>query len=109
MRPWELKGEFPDTGFDMQGSYAKINVVAKAEFTHDIVSESLNLDALPSNMVIKKGDYIRLVIRENPTTGYWWHTNASRSQDASIREVYNGFEAPNDGLMGSSGKRVLVF
>ena len=93
----------------MQGTYAQINVVAKAEFTHDIVSESLSLDSLPANMAIQKGDYIRLVIRENPTTGFYWHTNASRSQDAAIREVYNGFEAPNDGLMGSPGKRVLVF
>ena len=49
------------------------------------------------------------MIRENPTTGYWWHTNASRQQDAAIREVYNGFELPNTALIGASGTRIFVF
>ena len=60
-------------------------------------------------MSVNRGDFIRVVMRENPTTGYWWHTNASRRQDAGIREVYNGFEAPHNGMMGASGKRILVF
>lgn len=55
------------------------------------------------------GDQIRLILRENPTTGYWWHTNAQRTQDAAIKEIYNGFEAPNLGLIGASGTRVFVF
>jgi len=50
-----------------------------------------------------------MVIRENPTTGYWWHSNAGRSQDAPIRQVYSGFEAPDMTLIGASGKRILIF
>lgn len=56
-----------------------------------------------------EGALIRLVIRENPTTGYWWHSNASRSHDAPIRQVYSGFEVPDNHLIGASGKRILVF
>lgn len=67
------------------------------------------MDEIPENIELKKGDLIRMVIRENPTTGYWWHSNAARSQDAPIRQVYSGFEAPDMTLIGASGKRILVF
>ena len=67
------------------------------------------MDEIPGNIELKKGDLIRMVIRENPTTGYWWNSNAARSQDAPIRQVYSGFEAPDMTLIGASGKRILVF
>jgi len=80
-----------------------------ADFAHDLRCDNFNLDILPENVAVKEGDLIRLIIRENPTTGYWWHTNASRQQDAGIREIYSGFEAPNLSLIGASGTRIFVF
>lgn len=104
-----LNGEFPETRFDTQGNFSQVNIVAKAEFTHDLRSDNFNLDILPENIAVRVGDQIRLILRENPTTGYWWHTNAQRVQDAAIKEVYSGFEAPNLGLIGASGTRIFVF
>lgn len=88
-RSWMLH-EFPKSA-NMQGkNTAKINIVAKAEFAHDING----LRSLPSNLTIKKGDLVRLVFSENPSTGFTWHSNALLTENAAIREVYNGFEAP---------------
>ena len=105
-----MNNEFPETRFDTQGGYfSQVNVKAMASFAVDLSSDNFSLESLPDNIAIQSGDLIRMVIRENPTTGYWWHSNARRSQDAPIREVYNGFEAPDHSLIGASGKRVLIF
>ena len=105
-----LNGEFPETRIDSQAlNFSQVNIVAKASFAHDLRSDSFNLDILPENVAVNVGDWIRLIIRENPTTGYWWHTNASRQQDAGIKEIYSGFEAPNLSLIGASGTRIFVF
>lgn len=89
-RSWELH-EFPANRAEAQADFSSINVVAKASFAHDFNSEDFNLAALPDQINIEAGDFIRLVLRENPTTGYWWHSNAQRDLDAPIQEVYNGF------------------
>lgn len=89
-RSWELK-EFPTSRAEAQADFSSINVIMKANFAHDFKSEDFNLAALPNQVSLKEGDFIRLVLRENPTTGYWWHTNAQRDLDAPIREVYNEF------------------
>ena len=108
-RPWMMKGDFPARRQDFPGQFSQVNVIGKASFAHDLRCDNFNLDIFPDNLAVKAGDQIRLVIRENPTTGYWWHTNASRRQDAAIREIYNGFEAPNLSLIGASGTRIFVF
>jgi len=107
-REWMLK-EFPQNRSEASGHFSTISVVAKQSFAHDFSSDDFDLVALPNKLTVKKGDLIRLILRENPTTGYWWHTNARRELDAPLREVYNGFEAPDSGLIGASGKRILVF
>mmetsp|Transcript_24439 Transcript_24439/g.30406 ORF Transcript_24439/g.30406 Transcript_24439/m.30406 type:complete len:294 (+) Transcript_24439:38-919(+) len=107
-RSWMLK-EFPETRADASADFSSISVVAKSNFAHDLHSDDFNLDALPGELKVREGDLVRLVIRENPTTGHWWHSNARKSLDAPIREVYNGFEAPDLRLIGASGQRILVF
>ena len=108
-RPWMLH-EFPQNAAEAGNrQYSEVNVIAKKEFAYDFVSNNFDLASIPDNLQIRQGDLIRLVIRENPTTGFWWHTNASRAHDSSIREVYNGFEAPDMRLIGASGKRIFVF
>lgn len=107
-RPWMLK-KFPQNRAEAGADFSTISVIAKESFAHDFVSENFSLEALPNELTVKAGDLIRLVLRENPTTGYWWHTNARWTLDAPIRELYNGFEAPDLNLIGASGQRVLVF
>ena len=107
-RPWMLHS-FPETRSEATINFSSVNVIAKSQFAYDLASDNFNLDNMPNNIQVRQGDLIRLVIRENPTTGYWWHTNAKRTQNAAIREVYNGFEAPNLGLIGASGLRIFVF
>jgi len=48
--------EFPKSSAMHGKNTAKINIVAKAEFAHDING----LRSLPSNMTIKKGDLVRV-------------------------------------------------
>jgi len=51
-RSWMLR-EFPES-HEMQGDdAATINIVAKAEFAHDVQSDNFDLNALPSNMMVK--------------------------------------------------------
>jgi len=107
-RSWMLK-EFPEERANAGNDWSQIRVVAKKEFAYDLQSDNFNLENLPSDMNVAPGDLIRLVIRENPTTGFWWHSNALKAQNSGIREIFNGFQAPDLRLMGASGKRVLVF
>ena len=89
-RSWMLK-EFPEERANADNDWSQIRVVAKKEFAYDLQSDNFNLENLPSDMNVAPGDLIRLVIRENPTTGFWWHSNALKSQNSGIREVFNGF------------------
>ena len=108
-RPWMLHS-FPENATEAGSrEYSEVNVVAKSSFAYDFESNNFDLAGIPDNLSVQAGDLIRMVIRENPTTGFWWHTNASRAHDSPIREVYNGFEAPDLRLIGASGKRILVF
>ena len=61
---------------------------------------------MPKKIDIRKGDWIRLVLKENPTTGHMWRTNASK--DGPLVELFNNYQMPNTNLLGSSGTRVLV-
>ena len=107
-RSWMLH-EFPEDRSDAGADWSQVKVVAKQEFAYDLRSDNFNLESLPEGMSVKQGDLIRIVIRENPTTGFWWHHNALKNQGAAIREVYNGFQAPDLRLIGASGMRILVF
>lgn len=83
--------EFPEERANADNDWSQIRVVAKKEFAYDLQSDNFNLENLPTDMNVAPGDLIRLVIRENPTTGFWWHSNALKSQNSGIREVFNGF------------------
>ena len=74
-RSWMLQ-EFPSNRAEAHAPFSSISVIARASFAHDFVSEDFNLSELPNEITVKKNDLIRFVLRENPTTGYWWHTNA---------------------------------
>ena len=75
-RPWLMKGNFPATRQDFEsGMFTRINVIGKANFAHDFRCDNYNLRVIPDNLAVQAGDLIRLVIIENPTTGYEWHTS----------------------------------
>ena len=60
--------------------HASINVVARGEIEHHFECYDFDVEeALPSKISIKQGDWIRLVLKENPTTGYMWRTNATKN------------------------------
>lgn len=107
-RPWELHGEFPSAEEHLtMAQHTTVNVVGRRRIEHHFECFDFNIvDVLPSHLDIRAGDWIRLVLKENPTTGYMWRTNAKA--DGPLVELYNNYQLPNTNLLGASGTRVLI-
>jgi len=54
---------------------------------------------------VQIGDEITVVLEENPTTGYRWHTDIDPARLALTADTYQGPERP----VGASGTRHLTF
>ena len=107
-RPWELNDGFPtDQDHLTMPYFTSINVVARKKIEHHFECFDFNLkEVLPTHVDIRKGDWIRLVLKENPTTGHMWRTNASA--DGPLVELSSIYQLPNTNLLGASGTRVMI-
>ena len=110
-RPWEIHGEFPGQDqFLTMAERAKVNVKSVKKIQHHFECFDFDLSkVLPKELHIQPGDWIRLVLKENPTTGYLWRTNASKDGSGNLVEMFNNYQLPNTSMLGASGTRVLVF
>jgi inhibitor of cysteine peptidase len=70
--------------------------------TPDVEVKSFNATDNNSTVDIKKGDTFKVVLDENPSTGYSW--NASVTSGLSI--VNDTYLPPNTDLLGASGTHV---
>ena len=87
--------------------HTSINVFARNKIEHHFECFDFELgEVMPKKIDIRKGDWIRLVLKENPTTGHMWRTNASK--DSPLIELYNNYQMPNTNLIGGSGTRVFI-
>jgi predicted secreted protein len=116
-RSWELRDPnvFPDLG--NAANFVQVDIMAKDEFAHDIELTSMrDFDSvIPDELDVQAGDWIRFIINENPSTGYWWEHNAATDDNrelhdgGKVRELFNFYQAPQTQMMGASGTRVFVF
>lgn len=96
--------------------YQTVEVFAKDEFKYDIELTSMRMfdSAVPDFMDVQEGDWLRFTLNENPSTGYWWETNAATEafperHNGAVREIFNYYQRPqNNGMLGASGKRIIV-
>ncbi len=54
-------------------------------------------------------DLFRVILLENPSTGYKWLINHKQEIDnPAVKVVYDRFRAPNNGALGAPGIRYLT-
>jgi predicted secreted protein len=111
VRPWEMGSDFPTE--DNSAFFESIQVIAKDSFAYDIelLDQATFNEVIPDEMEVQTGDWIRLVLNENPTTGYRWGHDASSSDEdgATVRAIFDLFQRPDAQLIGAGGKRIFVF
>ena len=63
----------------------------------------------PRHLEAEIDDLFRLILLENPSTGYKWLINHKQEVDnPAVEVVYDRFKAPNTGALGVSGIRYLT-
>lgn len=85
VRAWEIDAEagFP-TSKDSH-TYQAVHLQAVDSFAAD-TETGLTLEDLPDEVkIIKAGDWVRIILVENPSTGYRWGHNANVYHGAAIR------------------------
>lgn len=109
VRVWELQD---DAGFPVSkdsSQYQAVHLTAVDSFAAD-TETGLSIQDLPDVVnIIKAGDWVRLILKETPSTGYRWGNNASSYHGAAIRQIFTTYAPADSGLMGASGDRVFVF
>ena len=75
-RSWEAGNEFPDPSDT--ADFCTLELVVVDEFKHDIELGNIDAfeDVMPDSLDVEEGDWVRLRLSENPSTGYRWMTNA---------------------------------
>ena len=67
----------------------------------------LGHDANGGSETIVRGQELRILLKENPTTGYTWHV--VRQDSALLEMVKKDFLAPGGTMAGAPGKALFVF
>ena len=69
-------------------------------------SKTINLETIPSDLTVKKGDNIVFKLKENPSTGFSWTINIQNPEDNEVliktKEAYKP-EKRNRTLVGVGG------
>lgn len=67
----------------------------------------LTTDDNGSEVVLKLGDSIKILLEENATSGYTWELNNDLPEQ--LVEIENDFKTSNQEGIGVSGQRVLTY
>ena len=60
-----------------------------------------------SSLIVNRGDTLRIILQENPTTGYTWQVDGELPPQ--LKEVSSEQKKTYKGSLGGAGKRILDF